>query len=374
VEKSVDNSRLSPDARGVDSNAGVMPSMRLVLDRLIIREVLPPSIMGFAVYTFLLVMRGLFSLMEQVFVRGVAARDAFRILAASLPHVVVLTIPMAFLFGVLIAMGRLTSDNEIIALQAAGIPARRLLRPVLLIGALMTVVNGWIYLDVLPRSNREMRSLKTEVFTSAKNIGRIEPRVFYEEFPNLLLYVEDVDSDTFIWRNVFVYDTSGRDEERLVLARRGRVISTVNTAGSGSRTGNGADPWLLLEDVVTHHIDRRKPETYRRTDTQEQRIRPRLTGQGTARVDVGVRERSTQELWTFVRGGDLRDLVMPPTPNVVRRSRYRPHWSSTSGSRSRQRPLFSVCSRYRWASAPVPAAAGGGSCCRSASSSSTTSC
>lgn len=279
--------------------------MRLVLDRLVIREVLPPSLMGFFVYTFLLVMRGMFSLMEQVFVRGVPAAEAFRILGASLPHVIVLTIPMAFLFGVLIAMGRLTSDNEIIALQAAGIPARRLLRPVVLLGVVLTAVNAWVYLDVLPRSNREMRQLKTDVFTTAKNVGRIEPRVFYEEFPNLLLYVDDVDPETSVWRNVFVYDTSGTDEERLILARRGRVISAQ--AAPGPRTGaNGsADPWLLLDDVVTHHIDRRKPETYRTTDTQEQRIRPRLTGQGTTRVDVGVRERSTPELVRFLRGGGL---------------------------------------------------------------------
>ena len=288
--------------------------MRLVLDRLVIREVLPPSLMGFFVYTFLLVMRGLFSLMEQVFVRGVAAADAFRILGSSLPHVVVLTIPMAFLFGVLIAMGRLNSDNEIIALQAAGIPARRLLRPVIFLGVILFAVNAWVYLEVLPRSNREMRQLKTEVFTTAKNLGRIEPRVFYEEFPNLLLYVDDVDPDTSVWRNVFVYDTSGSDEERLILARRGRVIAAP--AGAGPRTGSigSSDPWLLLEDVVTHHIDRRKPETYRTTDTQEQRIRPRLTGQGTARVDVGVRERSTPELVHFLQGGDLegsRDATDP---------------------------------------------------------------
>jgi len=290
--------------------------MRLVLDRLVIREVLPPSLMGFFVYTFLLVMRGLFSLMEQVFVRGVAGADALRILGASLPHVMVLTIPMAFLFGVLIAMGRLTADNEIIALQAAGIPARRLLRPVLFLGLLLFGVNAWIYLDVLPRSNREMRQLKTDVFTTAKNLGRIEPRVFYEEFPNLLLYVDDVDPDTSVWRNVFVYDSSGTDEERLILARRGRVISVSGSSRSGAQTAsNGAsDPWLLLEDVVTHHIDRRKPETYRTTDTQEQRIRPRLTGQGTTRVDVGVRERSTPELLTFLQGGDLagsRDAADP---------------------------------------------------------------
>jgi lipopolysaccharide export LptBFGC system permease protein LptF len=81
-------------------------------------------------YTFLLMMRGLFGLIEQIFVRGLPVRDALSVVLVTVPHVVVLTIPMGYLFGVLLAVGRLSVDSEIVALQAAGISARRLVRPV----------------------------------------------------------------------------------------------------------------------------------------------------------------------------------------------------------------------------------------------------
>lgn len=283
--------------------------MRLVLDRLVIREVLPPATMGFVVYTFLLIMRGLFSLMEQVFVRGLSGHDAWRVLAATLPNVVVLTIPMAFLFGVLLAMGRMTSDNEVIALQAAGIPATRLLRPIILLAVTLFALNSWIYLEVLPRTGRELRELKTEMYSGSKNFGRIDAHVFYEELPDLLLYVRSVDSDTNEWQDVLVYNSSNPNEEQLTLAQRGRILSSPRdngtSANSGNETPTGSEPWLVLEDVVTHQFFRDKPDTYRANRTPEQLVRPRFKSQGSTRVNLGISERSSAELLAMVRSGNV---------------------------------------------------------------------
>ena len=110
-----------------------------VIDRLMIREIVPPTALGFMTYTFMVVMRGIFNLIEQILVRGVAIKDALQVLLITLPHIVVLTIPMSFLFGVLLAVGRMNAENEIVAMQAGGIPARRLLRPIVALGVLLTI-------------------------------------------------------------------------------------------------------------------------------------------------------------------------------------------------------------------------------------------
>jgi len=275
------------------------------------RQVLTPSALGFVTYTFLLLMQGLLQLAEQIFVRGLPVRDAMAILLATLPHGIVLTIPMGFLFGVLIAVGRLNADNEIIAMQAGGISAMRLLRPILILGVLLTILNGYLYTEVIPRKNRELRDLRMRLFTSAKNIGRIEPNVFYDEFPNLLLYVENVDVDTGTWENVLAYDNSSPGEERLILARKGRVVTADETyrsdvAGdSGEKSDRNEMPWILLENVVTHQFYRSKPDTYRANKNQTQLFRPRMESQGVIRYNLGMGERDTSDLVTFVRGGDL---------------------------------------------------------------------
>jgi LPS export ABC transporter permease LptG len=283
---------------------------------MVAREVLAPTALGFVVYTFLLMMQGLFSLAEQIFVRGLPARDAVAVLMVTVPHVVVLTIPMGFLFGVLLAVGRMNSDNEILAIQAGGISIIRLLRPILMIGLLLTGLCCYLFMDLIPNANRELRGLRMRLFTSAKNIGRIEPQVFYEDFPNLLLYVQQVDPTTGTWLNVLAFDSSSSNEERLTLARRGRVVNAETDDGpatemvgrvevedgSASRTN---EPWILLEDVVTHQLARSDPETYRVNNSVSQLFRPRVQSAGVIRYDRPMRERDTGELVGFLRGGEL---------------------------------------------------------------------
>jgi len=279
-----------------------------VVDRLVVREVVPPTILGFITYTFLIVMRGIYSLIEQVLVRGVSFADAGMVLLITIPHVVILTIPMSFLFGVLLAVGRMNADSELVALQAGGIPIRRLLRPIVILGLLLTVVNGYLYLDVIPRSSRELRDLKVRLFAGAKNLGRIDPGVFHEEIPNVLLYVREVDNDTGEWRNILFFDSSSPGEERLTLAKRGQMV----TAGLPEMVDANLtselpemEQWIRLEEVVTHQFIRAEPETYRVNRNRSQLIRPITKGQGKVRYRLSMGERYTGDLVSFVRGGEL---------------------------------------------------------------------
>jgi LPS export ABC transporter permease LptG/LPS export ABC transporter permease LptF len=280
-----------------------------VIDRLVIREVIPPTFLGFVTYTFMVIMRGLFNLIEQILVRGVAIEDAGRVLLITLPHIVVLTIPMSFLFGVLLAVGRMNMDSELIALQAGGIPVKRLLRPLVVMGVVLTALNGYLYLVVIPGSSRDLRELKVKLFAEAKNLGRIEPRVFHEELPNVLLYLRDSDPETGEWKDVLFFDSSNPGEERLTLARRGQMVNAGSAGGVDTKAASAEMPdveqWLRLEDVVTHQFSRNDPETYRINRTRSQLFRPAMRSGTTVRYRLGMSERDTGELINFLRGGVL---------------------------------------------------------------------
>ncbi len=277
-----------------------------VVDRLVIREVIPPTILGFIIYTFLVVMRGIYGLIEQVLVRGVSALDAGRVLLATLPHIVVLTIPMSFLFGVLLAVGRMNADNELVALQAGGVPLRRLLRPILVLGLLFTALNGYLYLEVIPQSARQLRELKVRLFAGARNLGRIEPKVFHEELPNVLLYLRDVDTESGEWTHVLFYDSSNPNEERLTLAQTGQMVTAglpgMVDANTTSTELPEIEQWIRLNDVVTHQFFRDDPETYRVSRNRSQLFRPSLQSSGTVRFQLSMTERASIQLWDFVRG------------------------------------------------------------------------
>ncbi len=277
------------------------------VDRLVIREVIPPTILGFITYTFMVVMRGIFNLIEQVLVRGIAVADALLVLLITLPHIAVLTIPMSFLFGVLLAVGRMNMDNELVALQAGGIPLRRLLRPIVCMGVALTLLNSYLYLVVMPRSGRDLRELKIRLFADARNLGRIEPHVFHEELPNVLLYLRDIDEETGEWRKILFFDSSNPGEERLTLAQKGRMVNAGVDTPQNTGELPGVEQWLRLEDVVTHQFSRNDPETYRVNRTKSQLFRPATASGGTVRFRLGMSERETTELLSFLRGGTLSD-------------------------------------------------------------------
>ena len=103
--------------------------MRL-LDRYIGREVASHAILGLAVFTFVFFIPKLVQLMDLVVRHSGGIGTVALLFLCVLPPVLVFTIPMAVLVGVLIGLGRLSADSEIVALHASGISLRRLLLPI----------------------------------------------------------------------------------------------------------------------------------------------------------------------------------------------------------------------------------------------------
>ena len=88
------------------------------LDRYILSEISGPLGLGFSVYTFILLMQFLFRSAELIIRRGLAVGTVGRLFWYTLPNILVLTLPMSLLFGVLVAIGRMSSDSELIAIRA----------------------------------------------------------------------------------------------------------------------------------------------------------------------------------------------------------------------------------------------------------------
>src|SRR5512132_3493303 len=104
--------------------------MRLI-SRSVLREVWPPFLLGFGAYTFILLLRTILVLADFAVRRSAPVAEVARLVLLSLPWIVVLTLPMAFLLGVLIGLGRLGADSELTALSACGVGPGAIYRPLL---------------------------------------------------------------------------------------------------------------------------------------------------------------------------------------------------------------------------------------------------
>src|SRR6266498_5048455 len=134
-----------------------------ILTRYILKEMVGPTALGFAFYTFIIIMRQLFDLAGMIIKRSLPVSTVLELLWLSLPNIIVLTVPMSLLFGILIAVGRLSADSEIISMRALGISTRTIYRPVFLFSFLMFLVNLYLMNVVLPRGNTQYAALRAEV-------------------------------------------------------------------------------------------------------------------------------------------------------------------------------------------------------------------
>jgi LPS export ABC transporter permease LptG/LPS export ABC transporter permease LptF len=223
-----------------------------IIDRYVIREVLWPFVIGLMIFTFLIIIPYLIRLAEDLIAKGVGGTVVLQLMVMLLPHALSLTIPMALLLGLLVAFGRLSADREFVALQACGVSLMRLLRPVSLLSLTAWAATSYMLLVALPNANQASREIMFNV-VAARAEGEVRPRAFFEDFPDVTLYVREVPPEGGGWHKVFMADNRGASPA-IYIAEHGRVLIDRDT-----RTVE-----MILENGSRHTADPAgKYEVYR---------------------------------------------------------------------------------------------------------------
>lgn len=266
-----------------------------ILSRLAFREIATSALLGVVLFSFVFFLQRLgrgefFALL----LRSSAPPDTLAYLLALLvPPTLPFTVPVAVLVGILIGLSRMSSDNEITAMRAAGIPARVLLRPVLLFAFLGLAVAAAGSLWLTPWSIRETIRISNQL-AATQLTSEIQPRVFEESFPNAILYVGDVIAGPVTrWRRVFMADLRP-PEQRTSSARESGEAPPVTISEEAIAT---ADPGnnriqLSMKNGYTHEMGREPGEDYNSAfPTGEQILE--------ARKPAGIRVAAFSELDTL---------------------------------------------------------------------------
>lgn len=222
-----------------------------ILDRYVCREIVADSWLGLAVFTFVFFVPQLVRLMSLVVQHAATTKETLTLVLCSFPPVLIFTVPMSMLVGVLIGLGRLSADSEIVALNASGVSLRRLLVPIGAVALTATLLTFCITCWLGPLSLRTLNLLENHLRISQASFA-IQPRVFDERFPHIVLYVEDVGASGMRWRGVFLADSSSSTDSKVTVARNAIVIAD---AKEDKLT-------LHFDDVSTHEYDPQNPNHY----------------------------------------------------------------------------------------------------------------
>ena len=260
-----------------------------ILTRYILREVTAHALIGVAVFTFVLFTRDLGQILELVVRNSAPLPSVAEVFFFIVPVTLTISIPAGVLVGILIGLSRLAADSEITAMRASGIGVWSFLRIVSIFAVaawLLALANG-VY--VAPQSQAAMVRLQDRLKSSQVSF-EVQPRVFYEGFPGLVLYVQNVKAaqGAAIWKGVFIADTSIPSSPRITLAQQGILVS------EGPETLH-----LHLTDGSTHEIDPKIPGHYQISTFEQTDIPiPVPQADSTKEQDlVPVSQMGTWDLW-----------------------------------------------------------------------------
>jgi LPS export ABC transporter permease LptG/LPS export ABC transporter permease LptF len=255
------------------------------LDRYVIREVLTPFALALLVLTFILIIPFIIQQAELMVAKGVPWLTVAQVMVTLVPQALGLTIPMSLLVGLLVGLGRLSGDRELVAMLACGLSPLRLLRPAAAMALVSWIATSWVLIYAIPDANQTYREITTRLVADRAE-GEVKPRVFFEDFPGFVVYVRDI-PPAGGWSGVIAADTRSPEHPVLYIAEHGRML--VDRA---ARTIQ-----MVLTDGTRHSTSARDPEGYEVMTFAEtivpldpESVFPR---QGPAR---GVREMTVAEL------------------------------------------------------------------------------
>lgn len=231
----------------------------------------------------LMVGNALKDLLSYALAGQLAPEALIKLLLLLPPYVLAYALPMGILTGVLLVLGRMSSQNEVTAMRAAGMSLFYIARPILILGVLGTALSLALNFYYMPRARTAYKETLSESLRE-NPLSFIVPKTFIRNFPNVILYVGQKDGvelrDFWLWQlddqkrvKVFARAESGRFDYDEAANRLVLTLSQVSVENRDQKdledfskpltTGVSAEVPIELE------LDRIFGRTTRRTKLSE---------------------------------------------------------------------------------------------------------
>jgi len=195
-----------------------------LLDRYFIKEMFSSFFFGLFAFTMIFMVDLLMELIELIINKGVPLFDVVRLFIFTLPAILVLVFPMTILLATLVALGRLSSDSEIIACLSSGISFKRILVPFLIIGFLFSIITFLMNEFVVPVANEKRQEIFRKI-TFRRPVPKIAENVFFSGGKSITFFVNKYDIKNNILKNILMFQMFHNKFPLLVNALQTRFLN-----------------------------------------------------------------------------------------------------------------------------------------------------
>jgi lipopolysaccharide export system permease protein len=202
------------------------------------KEILPIFLIGLMTFTVILLMDKIFRLIELIVNGGGNITSIFMLLIFVAPSFLTFTTPTAVLLGILLTLGRLSGDSEIIAFKASGISLYQLFIPIFLFSFTAFLFTSFLVFYGLPWGNRGFISTLYVIAQSKPDI-EIKERVFNDRFKGIVVYVDKIPIQGKKMEGILIYDEREKENVSTIFAEEGFLISNPSSQEVALKLLNG---------------------------------------------------------------------------------------------------------------------------------------
>jgi LPS export ABC transporter permease LptF len=193
-----------------------------LIDRFLSRELLVNVTFAIAVLSLVLVVGNIFRKLLPLLVNhDVPMEYLITFIAYVLPFSLIFTIPWGLLTAILLVFGRLSADNELIALRSNGVSITRICIPLAVIAILCTAICFWLNVQAAPAAQQKLRSTIFDLATR-NPMALFGSDQVIDQFPGRKIYVGKKEGNKL--ENITVFEMNERSLPiRVTYARTGML-------------------------------------------------------------------------------------------------------------------------------------------------------
>ena len=188
------------------------------LDRFIVKSFVGPFFAILFVVVFILVMQFLWLYIDELVGKGLSMKVILEFLAWGSATMLPLSLPLATLLASMMTLGSLGENNELLAIKAAGISLQRVLIPLGICCAVISVGAFFVSNDLIPVAYNKIYTLRDDIGKTKDEI-KIPTGTFYNGIEGYILRVNEHNDETGMMNGVMVYNhTKNKGNTSLTIA------------------------------------------------------------------------------------------------------------------------------------------------------------
>lgn len=216
-----------------------MPSIRLkILNGYVFRELFSPFLVSLLIFSMILLMGRTLKFSDLLINKGLALLDLGQLITYIFIPFLVYIIPMSVLLSVLLALGRLSVDNEITSMKSSGISLYQLIVPVGAFSFIAFCLTGMIIIYAYPWGFASLREFAYKIARTSSEIG-LQERVFNDSFDGMIIYVDKISVRGGSIQGIFISDRRDPAISTTILAREAFIESDPAALSINMRLYNG---------------------------------------------------------------------------------------------------------------------------------------